>query len=516
MISSLLFAASLFAAAAASPPGDAAALRAEVRAWRAAHEVEIVRELAQLLAIPNLASDRVNIERNAAAIAQALARRGVATELLRVPDAPPVVFGQLPAPGARRTVIFYAHYDGQPVRPADWAGQPWKPVLRGGPPEAAEIPWEGIRAPLDPEWRLYARSASDDKSPIVGLLAALDALEASGRRPSVNLKFFFEGEEEAGSPHLEALLAGNAERLRADAWLLLDGPVHQTRRMALYFGARGVVDLELTVYGPSRPLHSGHYGNWAVNPIAALVSLLSSMRDDDGRITIEGISELVRPPTEAEKQAVAQAPAVEEAMRRELLLGRTEGGGASLAAGVLVPAFNLRGISGGRVGEAAANAIPTEATASIDIRLVPDLTPAKVRQRVEEHVARRGYAVVHEQPSPEALLGNPRIARLVWGPGYPAARTPMDLPVSRAVIRTVEDGIGSRVVILPTLGGSVPMYLFSDNLETPVVGVPIVNHDNNQHAANENLRLQNLWDGIEVYAALMARLGAVWDAEARP
>ncbi|MGH9368725.1 MAG: M20/M25/M40 family metallo-hydrolase, partial [Thermoanaerobaculia bacterium] len=169
---------------------DGAALRAEVRAWRAAHEIPIVRELAELLAIPNLASDRVNIERNASAIARAFQRRGVSARLLRVEDAPPVVYGELPAPGARRTVLFYAHYDGQPVRPADWAGEPWKPVLRDRPLREGgrEIPWEGLEAPLPPEGRLYARSASDDKAPIAGLLAALDALEAAGRRPSVNLK----------------------------------------------------------------------------------------------------------------------------------------------------------------------------------------------------------------------------------------------------------------------------------------------------------------------------------------
>jgi acetylornithine deacetylase/succinyl-diaminopimelate desuccinylase-like protein len=499
--------------------GDRAAdVRSEVRAYRAAHELEIVRELADLLAIPNVASDEANIERNAEVIAGAFGRRGVRTQLLRVPGAPPAVYGELPAPGARRTVVFYAHYDGQPVRPAEWSGDPWKPVLRDRPPRdgGREIPWEGLRAPIPPEWRLYARSASDDKAPIVGLLAALDALKASGRRPSINLKFFFEGEEEAGSPHLESLLSGNAERLRGDVWLLLDGPVHQTRRMALYFGARGVTDVEITLYGPSRTLHSGHYGNWAVNPIAALARLLTSMRDDEGRILVAGFSDGVRPVTEAERRALAQAPNVDGELRRSLQLGRTEGDGAPLVDLLLLPALNLHGIASGAVGPTATNAIPTEATASIDFRLVPDQTPARVRERIEEHVRAQGFTVVHENPSPDVRLAHPRVARLDWGPGYPASRTPMDLPVSRAVIRTIEEGGDSPVVKLPTLGGSIPMYLFAEILRTPVIGVPIVNHDNDQHAANENLRLQNLWDGIEVYAALMTRLSAVWETESRP
>ena len=497
---------------------EAAAVRASVRSYRKAHEVEVLRELAGLLEIPNVSSDSASIERNAEAIVQAYGRRGVRMELLRVPGAPPVVYGELPAPGAKRTVIFYAHYDGQPVRPSDWTGDPWKPVLRDGPLRdgGKEIPWNGLAAPLSPEWRLYGRSASDDKAPIVGLLAALDALRAAGRTPSVNLKFFFEGEEEAGSPHLESLLSANADRLRGDLWLLFDGPVHQTRRMALYFGARGVADVEITVYGPRRPLHSGHYGNWAVNPIAALVRLLGTMRDDEGRILVSGFSDDVRAPTAAEKRALAAAPPVDEELRRSLLLGRTEGEGAPLLDRLMLPALNLHGIAGGAVGPAATNSIPTEAVASIDIRLVPNQTPGRVRERIEEHVRRQGFTVVNEEPSAEMRLSHPRIAKLVWGAGYPASRTDMDLPVSRAVIRTVEEDRGEPIVNLPTLGGSIPMYLFAEILRAPVVGVPIANHDNDQHAANENLRLQNLWDGIEVYGALMARLGGVWEAEARP
>ena len=151
----------------------------------------------------------------------------------------------------------------------------------------------------------------------------------------------------------------------------------------------------------------------------------------------------------------------------------------------------------------------SEATASIDFRLVPDQTPEQVQRAVEEHVRRQGFTIVRDAPDRETRAKTPRVVRMVWGSGYPAARTSMDLPVSRAVARTVQGSAGP-IVELPTLGGSVPMYLFVDRLATPVVGIPIVNHDNNQHAANENLRLQNLWDGIETCAALLARLGQEW------
>ena len=366
------------------------------------------------------------------------------------------------------------------------------------------MPPESVRPPFSPEWRIYARSASDDKAPIIALLSALDALRAAAIPLSVNLKFFLEGEEEAGSPHLEKILEKHAGRLKGDVWLLFDGPVHQTRRMQIYFGARGVLGLDITTYGASRRLHSGHYGNWAPNPVVELAQLVSSMRDAEGRIRIAGFSDDVRPLTDSEREAVAAAPDVDAMLRAELGLARTEGAGESLLETLMRPALNLRGMSGGDVGSRATNSIPTEATASIDFRLVPDQTPEKVRSRVEEHVRRQGYALLRDAPDPETRRKTARLARLQWAPGYPAARTSMDLPASRAVARVVEDSSGSAIVRLPMLGGSIPMYLFLDKLKTPVVGIPIVNHDNNQHAANENLRLQNLWDGIETCAALLA------------
>jgi acetylornithine deacetylase/succinyl-diaminopimelate desuccinylase-like protein len=489
------------------------ALVARVRAHRKAHEVDIVRELAGLVAIPNLSTDAVRIRENAAAIVAMLERRGVTTRLLEVEGAPPAVYGELRAPGASRTIVFYAHYDGQPVDPAGWTGDPWKPVLREGRLEdgAREVPAAAWKPPLGPEWRLYGRSSSDDKAPIVGLVAALDALRAAGATPTVNMKFLFEGEEEAGSPHMEALLAAHGDRLKADAWLLCDGPVHQTRRMQLYFGARGITDLEVTVYGPVRPLHSGHYGNWAPNPAAVLAHLIAGLRDADGRILIPGFYEDVREPTESERRALAEAPDVDGALKDAFGLGTTEGGGAPVAERILLPALNLRGLAAGSVGTSAANAIPTEATASIDFRLVPDQTPAKVRERVEAYLAAQGWRVVREAPDPATRRAHPRVVRLVWGSGYPPARTSMDLPVSRAVARAVEEAVGGPVIRMPTLGGSVPMRLFQEKTGSPVIGLPIVNHDNNQHAANENLRLQNLWDGIEIYAVIMSRLGPLLD-----
>ena len=288
VVAALSLAAPPIAARAQSAAADP--LAAKVRAYRAAHDAEIVREFAELLAIPNVARDSANIRRNADAVIAMLAKRGIPGRLLDgPPGAPPAVYGELRTPGATRTVVLYAHYDGQPVDTTQWTTPPWHPVLRDKAVDAggAIIPFPAAEGQTQGEWRLYARSAGDDKAPIEAMLAALDALRAAGAAPSVNLKFFFEGEEEAGSGHLPEILRRNAPLLAADAWLFCDGPVHQSRRQQLVFGVRGVAGAEITVYGPSHGLHSGHYGNWAPNPVVLLANLVASMRDDDGKIHIQ-------------------------------------------------------------------------------------------------------------------------------------------------------------------------------------------------------------------------------------
>jgi acetylornithine deacetylase/succinyl-diaminopimelate desuccinylase-like protein len=488
-------------------------VRASVREYRRQHEVEIVRDYATLLSVPNVASDASNIRANADLISAQLQKRGFATRQLAVAGSPPVVYGELPAPGAKHTILWYAHYDGQPVDKSQWAGDPWSPVLRDGlTTEASKaIALDSLRVPVNPEWRIYARAASDDKAPIQALLTALDALRAAKLPLSVNLKVFFEGEEEAGSPHLEAIMRENAGLLKGDLWLLSDGPVHQTRRMQVYFGARGVTDLEMTVYGPLRVLHDGHYGNWAPNPASLLVNLLASMRDAGSHILIPGFYDQVRPLGPVESEALVQAPDVDTQLKQELGLAWTESNRQPLAAAISQPAINIRGLEAGHVESKAQNAIATEARASLDFRLVPDQTPDKVHALVERFIQDQGFYIVHQAPDVETRRAHAKIIKLTWGAGgYPAERTSMDDPAVRPVLASVEQTLGTPLVKMPMLGGSVPMYLFPDLLKTPVVGLPIANHDNNQHGANENLRLQNLWDGIEIFAGILTGAEKNW------
>jgi acetylornithine deacetylase/succinyl-diaminopimelate desuccinylase-like protein len=479
-----------------SPPAQAA------RAWRQAHERAIVSELIDLLSIPNLASDAPNIRRNADAVAAMFEKRGAKTRLLECAGAPPVVYGEILNPGATRTVVFYAHYDGQPLDPKEWATPPWQPTLRD---RALDLDGKIIPLPerFDPESRLYARAASDDKAPILALATALDALHAAHIAPQSNIKFVFEGEEEAGSPHLHMILAANKDLLRADVWLICDGPVHQSRRPQIVFGARGDETIDVTVYGPRRELHSGHYGNWAPNPAIMLAHLLASMRDEDGHVLVEHFYDGIEPLTPTERRAIAEAPPVDEDLKRELWLGRTEGSGKTLVELLNLPALNVRGMASARAGKQASNVIPSTATASLDIRLVKGVDHAATAERIVDHIRTQGYFIVDHDPGPDALMAHPKVARIEVHPGaYNASRTSMDLPISQLVIRTAEAAVGP-VVKLPTMGGSVPLVMIQEILNSPTITTPIVNHDNNQHSYNENLRIKNLWDGIELLAGLL-------------
>ena len=496
----------------AQSPAPIDPLTQRVRAWRVAHALPILEEFAGLLALPNQASDSVNIRRNAAAIQAMYEKRGVSTRLLEAPGSPPVVFGEKKTPGATRTILIYVHYDGQPVRPAEWTMKAYEPqVLAGRLEDKAEKRTLAEAAKPENElWRLYARSASDDKAPVVALAAALDALAASNTKIPANLKFFFEGEEEAGSMHLKDMLTRHKALLGADLILFFDGPRHQSGVRQVVYGVRGSFDVEITAYGPARPLHSGHYGNWAPNPAVRLAHFLGTLRDDDGKILIPGYYDDVRAITPAERAALATVPSADAKLRDELLLAATEAGNASLSERIMLPALNLRGFVAGGVGAGATNAVPSVARASIDFRLVPNQTPDHVRELFEKHAVAEGWTLVHDSVEATAPLrrAKDKVMWLHWLDGYAAQRTPLDHPMGRDVTRIVERAGGERVAIVPTLGGSAPLVIFEQVLGIPIINVPIANYDNSQHAPNENIRLKEFWEGIEVYAALMARLGA--------
>jgi acetylornithine deacetylase/succinyl-diaminopimelate desuccinylase-like protein len=480
-----------------------------VRDYRRANEHKIIGEFLSLLAIPNIASDNPNIRKNAELIVGMMKQRNLNPRLLeaQTPNVPPAVYGEWKTPGTTRTLILYAHYDGQPTDPKQWTGTlPWQPVFRTA---ALESGGQIVSLPtgnesINPEWRIYGRSASDDKAGVMSILTAFDALKATGIAMSSNLKFVFEGEEEAGSSHLGEIIKLNKDLLAGDAWIICDGPVHQSGTKQVVFGARGDVNVDLTVYGAKRPLHSGHYGNWAPNPAVLMARLLASMKDDDGRVTIDGWYADVEPLGEAERKAISDAPKYDEELKTQLGLRRTEGGGKSLMELINIPSLNINGFSSGDVGALARNVIPTTASAVLDLRLVRGNDHLRQVQRLIDHIRKQGYVCLDRDPSDADRSQYPLLAKVkARTGGYNAERTRMDLPISLALIDAVQSTSKDKVVLLPTSGGSLPLSVITENLTTLTLSVPIANYDNNQHAENENLRLQNLWDGIETYAAIM-------------
>ena len=481
--------------------------RDAIAAWTRDHQHALLDEYEGFLRLPNVATDHIAIRRNADALLEMMRRRGLSPQLLENADrsAPPAVYGEWLVPGATRTLVLYAHYDGMPVDAADWASDPWTPVWRRGRLDVApEIVERDASRSIDPDWRLYARGASDDKAGVFAILAAIDALKAVGLQPTINIKLFFDGEEEQGSPHLREVLDLHRELLAAEAWLIADGPLHLSGRRQLVFGVRGDANVDITVYGPKRPLHSGHYGNFAANPALRLARLLASMKDEDGRVQVAGWYDGLEPLGPAERAALAAAPDDESGLLRELGLTAGEMHGVSLPEAINLPSLNINGIRSADVGAQARNVIPVDARATLDLRLVKGNTVQGQFGRLLAHVEAQGFHVIDRAPTDAERARYPKIATMVLQPGaYAASRTAMDLPIARDVIAALRTVAGDTLLLTPTMGGSLPLVVITEATSAPTLVIPLANPDNNQHAENENLRVGHLWDGIATMAALM-------------
>ncbi|MGH9346398.1 MAG: M20/M25/M40 family metallo-hydrolase [Vicinamibacterales bacterium] len=488
---------------AAAPPAN---LRATIDAWVEKNQKTLVASLAELLSIPNVAADRDNIRRNAVWLRDQLATRGFSAEILETAGNP-LVFGELTVPGATRTILFYEHYDGQPVNPKDWKQpSPFAPILRDGRMEdgAKEIP-NGLAtlATFTPDMRIYARSASDDKSPFIALCAALDAMKASGIPPTSNLKIVLDGEEEAGSPSLVPAISKYRDRLAADVMYILDGPVHPSERPTVVYGARGIVTIELTVYGPKFALHSGHYGNWAPNPAMRLAQLLATMKSDDGRVLIEGFYDGITPVTAEEQAMLAAVPDDPASLMTLFGIAAPERAGLSLQEALQRPSLNVRGLSSAFVGADARTIVPDRAVAAIDVRLVKETPADRMAKLVRDHIARQGWHVVDADPDDAVRARHAKIVRMDARDGTNAYRTSPLLPIAKQTVSALSAVFGTPPVQIRTSGGTVPITPFIEALGFPAMSLPTVNFDNNQHGENENLRLDHFFRGVTTIAAVL-------------
>lgn len=467
-----------------------------------------------LLSLDNVASDPRNTQRNAAFLEQAFAKRGFQVKELTNPAGRPAVFAEYPARQAgAKTVLFYIHFDGQPVVPAEWAqASPFEPVVKR---RDSDGKWQAVSRerlfaqPLDPELRVFARSASDDKAPIVMFLTAIDLIKAKRQAPAVNIKVILDGEEEISSPSLAGMVKENGALLAADAFVVLDGPLHDSGRPTLAFGNRGIAQATLTVYGPRAPLHSGHYGNYAPNPAFRLARLLASMKDDDGRVLVEGYYDGVEL-TAADREMLARTGDDEIALRKRLGIARAESVGGNYREATQYPSLNIRGMAAASVGEKVANIVPSEAIAEIDMRTTPEADGRRLFNLVKRHIERQGYTLVDGPPTDAERAEHDKLASFKLGEVQAAERQPVDSPVARWAIAALRSKTSPEPaadpVLIRMMGGTVPTDVLVDALRRPFVLVPAVNGDNNQHTHDENLRIGNFVTGTEtIYSLLTTR-----------
>ena len=497
----------LAALAASAAPARAALPSGVDDAAIAAAAVASFPEYLELLSLPNVSINPADIRKNAAWLEAAFVRRGFTTRLVDNKGRP-LVFAEYGASRApKKTVLFYIHFDGQPVVPSQWAQKdPFQPVVKRPGPGGTwtEVDRAELMKPgFDPELRVFARSSSDDKGPIAMFLAVFDLLRARKIEPAVHVKVLLDSEEEANSPGIAAAVAANTALLAADAVVLLDGPVHGSGRPTIAFGNRGVVTVTLTVYGPRAPLHSGHFGNWVPNPVMRLARLLATMKDEEGRVTVPGYYARTHL-TEADRKVLAEVPDDEAALKKRTGIAQPEKVGATYQEALQFPSLNVRGFASASVGDKAANVLPRDAVAELDLRTTVESGPAFLLGLLKKHVEAQGWHLVENDPTDEERARWPKLAR--FEPHLPeeAARQPFDSAVGRWAAGAVAGAQpGSPLVRIRMMGGTLPTHAIVGPLKAPFVQVPVVNPDNNQHAYDENLRMGNYLSGMRTMAALL-------------
>jgi acetylornithine deacetylase/succinyl-diaminopimelate desuccinylase-like protein len=430
-------------------------------------------ELKDFLRIPSistLAENKPDIQRAAEFVAAQLTRAGMRNVELIKGSGNPLVYGEwLDAPG-KPTLLFYGHYDVQPIDPLnEWLSPPFEPEIRGE--------------------NIYARGAADDKGLTLILIKAVEALMATRGKLPLNVKFLIEGEEEAGGEHIEAYVSSRPPRLKADAAVICDTEMFAPELPTLCIGLRGIVYGELTVKGAKQDLHSGVYGGAAPNPLMAMAEILCALKDSDGRIRIPGFADRVQPPAKEELEAWARLPFDEEKYRQEEM-GASELTGDpdySLFERLWArPTIEVHGIRGGFTGEGAKTVIPAQAVAKLSARLVAD-------QRPDEAVAQIQAAV--RAACPRGVTAE---YRLLHG-AAPSLVNP-DNPFLKAAAEAMTEVFGNQTVYTRS-GGSIPIVgLFDQHLGIPSVMMGFGLPDDNLHAPNEKLFLPNFYRGIEAVA----------------
>ncbi len=459
--------------------------------------------LKELLSIPNDAFYPEDIEENVLWCEKEFGNRGFSTQRISTTNAP-LLLAERKHPKAKKTVLIYLQLDGQPVDSTQWFQEsPYIPVVKkkNQNDEWEEAAWDSPSS-MDDEWRIFARSASDAKGPVVMFLAALDAAASKNIVPNYNIKIIMDFEEELGSPRLPDAVIQNAELLIADMLIIFDGPRHIINKPTLTFGARGIATVTLTTYGPVVPQHSGHFGNYAPNPALRLSKLLASMKDDDGRVTIPGFYDGINIDIET-AQILRNVPDNEEEIKKRLQIVTPDKVGGSYQEAIQYPSLNIRGMQSGWINEKVRTIIPGWARAELDVRLVLESDPERLIQLVKDHIVDQGYYLTALEPTEEERLTHDKIATFTSEISYQSFRTDFDSEVGKWLTSALKNGFGEDPIRIRMSGGSIPISPFVTTLGIPAVTVPTVNRDNNQHSPNENLRIGNYRDGVKTMIAIL-------------
>lgn len=486
-------------AAPAAPPA------AEIRAMAEAHSAAALALYREFLALPNDANHPADILRLVDWMEDAFADRGF--EVRRLPTAgSPQLFAERRHPGAQGTVLVYLQSDGQPVDPSAWdQPDPYAATLKA--PDGDHwrtLPWSRLDGTGDPDWRIFARSAADSKGPMTQFLTAIDALDAAAIVPAFDLKVIIDTEEELGSPRLPALVAAHRERLSADLLLIFDGPPHASGKPTVAFGARGIMTATLTSWGPRRPQHSGHYGNWVPNPAFSLARLLASMKDANGRVLVDGWYDGIDI-DEATRARLADVPDDEAELQQALGYASPDAVAGTLQEALQYPSLNLRGLRSAWVGNEARTIIPATAVAELDIRLVAESDPDRLLGLLRRHIGSQGYVLLEGPPDAAARARHRDLVTLQHEFSYAAFRSDFDAAAGRLARAGMRHLYGHEPILIRTMGGSIPISPFVETLGIPAASVPTVNIDNNQHSPNENIRLGDFIEGISILISVLSQ-----------
>ncbi len=462
--------------------------------------------LKDILSIPSNAHFPEHVAMNVAWMTEAFESRNFTTKVLET-GGPPLLLAERKVAGADKTVLIYLQIDGQPVDPSRWNQEdPYKPVLKqqvNG--EWQIIDWDNLKTGFDPEWRVFARAASDAKGPAAMFLTSLDVLDGEGLQLTHNVKVIMDFEEELGSPHLPAAVEKYKDDLSADMLLIYDGPRHTSNRPTLVFGARGIATISLTTFGPRRPQHSGTYGNYVPNPAMRLSQLLAGMEDADGRVLIPGFYDGINISPET-RAVINSVPDDEPAIRRSIGFKTPDGVASTYQESIQYPSISVLGLESAWVGAQARTIIPSTATAELDVRLVLENDPERLIGLIRQYVIDQGYHIISgDAPTEAERQSYDRLISFDYEVSYRAFRTPLNSEAGAWAERALVRAFGEPPVKIRTGGGSIPISPFVDSLGFPAILVPAVFIENNQHSPNENLRLGNYVEGVKAYLAILTQ-----------